>query len=98
MRLFRLLKMLKALSNPVRYSILLRLATGPKGFSRLAEEIYGEDIEAGRISGKFAYHLNVLRRARLVEPHDGKWRITPLGLRLLKLIEELSGGGSGCEL
>ena len=97
MRLFRLLRILKALSHPTRYSILLRLATGPKGFSRLAEEVYGEDIGTGRIAGKFAYHLSVLEKARLVERHDGKWRITSLGLRALAVTEELSGGDSGRE-
>ena len=89
MKLFRLLKMLKALSNPVRYSILLRLATGPKGFSRLAEEVYGEDIDTGRITGKFFYHLKVLKKARLIEPHGGKWRITSLGLRALEVVEKI---------
>jgi len=89
MRPFRLLKTLKALSNPVRYSILLRLVTGPKGFSRLAEEVYGENVETGRIAGKFVYHLNVLKKARLIEPHDGKWRITSLGLRALEIVEKL---------
>ena len=92
MRLFRLLRILKALSHPARYSILLRLMVGPKGFSRLAEEVYGEDIDTGRIAGKFVYHLNVLEKARLVERHDGKWRITSLGLRALEVVEELSGG------
>ena len=92
MRLFRLLRILKALSHPTRYSILLRLANGSRGFSRLAEEVYGEDIDIGRIAGKFVYHLNVLRKARLVERHDGKWRITSLGLRALEVMEELSRG------
>jgi len=88
-RLFCLLKTLKALSNPVRYPILLRLIAGPKGFSRLAEEVYGEDVDTGRIAGKFVYHLNVLRNARLIERHDGKWRITSLGLRALEIVEKL---------
>ena len=92
MRLFRLLRILKALSHPTRYATLLRLANGSKGFSRLAEEVYGEDIDTGRIAGKFVYHLNVLRKARLVERHDGKWRITSLGLRALEVMEELSRG------
>ena len=98
MRLFRLLRILKALSHPTRYSILLRLANGSKGFSRLAEEVYGEDIDTGRIAGKFVYHLNVLENARLVERHDGKWRITFLGLRALEIVEELGrehGGDIG---
>ena len=89
MRLFRLLRILKALSHPARYSILLRLMAGPRGFSRLAEEVYGENVETGRIAGKFVYHLNVLKKARLIEPHEGKWRITPLGLRALEIVEKL---------
>ena len=95
--MFRRLKILRAVSNPIRFAILLRLATGPKCFSRLAEEVYNEDIYTGRISGKFAYHLSVLKKARLIEPYGGKWRITPLGLRVLRVVDEFIGGDSGRE-
>ena len=97
MSLFRRLEILRVVSNPIRFAILLRLATGPKCFSRLAEEVYNEDIYMGRISGKFAYHLSVLRKARLIEPYKGKWRITPLGLKVLRVVDELIGGDSGRE-
>ena len=95
--MFRRLKILRAVSNPIRFAILLRLATGPKCFSRLAEEVYNEDIYTGRISGKFAYHLNVLKKVRLIEPYEGKWRITPLGLKVFRIVDEFIGGNSGRE-
>ncbi|GBC70477.1 hypothetical protein HRbin02_00244 [Candidatus Calditenuaceae archaeon HR02] len=79
---------LKAISSPIRLSIIEALSTSQMNFSELMK--YAGLSEREDV-GKFTYHLKTVLRAGLIE-YSGKSRtysLTPLGRRAVEVVRNL---------
>ncbi len=74
---------LEALGNPIRRAVLRRVARGPSSFS---EAMRAADLDD---SPKLAFHLKKLVEEGLVVHADEEYRITPLGLDSVRLLEKM---------
>lgn len=72
-------KLFNALANILRLKILKLLhEKGSLGYSAIMEQL---NLDVNKDSGKFAYHLQTLRQAKLVtvDKYTKKYRLTPIG-------------------
>ena len=82
-------RLFNALANPTRLNILQSLYTnGPLGYSALMKQL---NLNIDRSSGKFAYHLQTLRQAKLVKVDrvTKKYQLTPVGKAVVDFLSNL---------
>lgn len=77
-------KALKVLANALRLRILKSLQQGPKSYSDIMR-VLQLDLERDR--GKFTYHLNLLREAKLIKEESGLYRLADRGDRALAVFD-----------
>ncbi len=75
---------LHALANPIRIRILKSLRQGSKTYSDIMRVL---ELDLERDRGKFTYHLNLLREAKVIEEEGGLYHLTNLGGRALAASE-----------
>lgn len=88
---------LRAVSSPIRLSIIEALNTSQMNFSELIK--YAGLSERGDV-GKFTYHLKTMLRAGLIE-YSSKSRVyslTPLGRRVVEVVRSLQRKSMSGEL
>ncbi|MCS7095863.1 MAG: anaerobic ribonucleoside-triphosphate reductase [Nitrososphaerota archaeon] len=86
-------KVLKAVSSPVRLGILsLLFDRGPLSYTELMNML---KMNPSRDAGRFAYHLKFLLKADLVEAdvESKKYRLTELGRMVINVAEEIEKKG-----
>jgi len=77
------LKVLKAISNPVRKSIIQSLREGTLGFSEIMR-ICG--LNQNYDTGPFAYHLSRLLDLNVIEKAEESYRLTEFGRKIAEFI------------
>ncbi len=77
-------QILQALANPLRIRILKSLQEGTKSYSDIMR-VLGLDLERDR--GKFTYHLNLLKQAKLIREEGGLYQLTDQGGTALAALE-----------
>ena len=83
------MKVLKAVSSPIRLNILNLLSD--KGCLSYTELMSALKMNPSRDAGRFAYHLKFLLRADLIEAdvEARKYRLTELGKMVIDVAEEI---------
>ncbi len=82
-------KILKAVSSPIRLKILdFLMNRGPLSYTEIMNLL---KLKPSRDAGRFAYHLKTLLKMDLIEPdiEKKKYRLTSLGRRLVEVAEEI---------
>ncbi len=85
----RSLRVLKALSSPLRLEILdLLLNRGPLSYTEIMNSLR---LSPTRDAGRFAYHLKFLLKAGIIDPDakTKKYHITDLGGMIISVSEEI---------
>ena len=82
-------KLFNALANILRLKILKLLHEKDSiGYSAIMEQL---NLDVNKDSGKFAYHLQTLRQAKLVtvDKHTKKYRLTSIGKIVIDFLYSL---------
>jgi len=82
------LRVVKAISSPLRAQILSLLARGPMSYTEMMRSL---GLSPDRDAGKFAYHLKMLVNAGLIRQNSdgGRYEITDLGRLAHGILEGL---------
>jgi DNA-binding transcriptional ArsR family regulator len=84
-------KLFNALANILRLKIVKLLHdNGSLSYSTIMEQL---NLDVNKDSGKFAYHLQTLRRAKLVtvDRHTKTYRLTSIGKTVADFLNSLDG-------
>lgn len=79
-------RIFKCLRNPMRLLMLDLLAEKRLTYTGL---ISGVNLLASRDAGRFAYHLKLLKKERLIKKEDEFYTLSPLGEKILEFCNEL---------
>jgi len=82
-------KLFSALANPFRLNVLqLLYANGALGYSAIMKQLH---LDVSQNSGKFAYHLQILKQAKLVnaDKRSKKYQLTPVGKAVVIFLRSL---------
>jgi len=81
-----MLRVLQALSNPIRRAAIQALKDGEKRFSRL---MWACGLNPNFNAGHFCYHLSQLISKGIVSNHDAGYSLTRLGLELSNFLDSV---------
>lgn len=83
------IRVLKAISAPIRIQIATLLVEhGPMSYTEIMNSL---KLDATRDAGRFAYHLQTLLKADLIEPdvEAKNYHLTDLGRRVIEITDEI---------